>query len=64
MNLTQITAALEAKMAETAKNAIERPGVGDVFSYGKAVGMYAGLDAAKQIIDEMLRDELKRNGDL
>lgn len=64
MNLTLIMAALEAKMAETAKSAVERPAAGDMFSYGRVVGMYAGLDAAKKIIDEMLREELKRNGDL
>ena len=64
MNLAHIMAALETKMAEVAKSAVERPVEGDVFSYGRTVGMYAGLQAAKQIIDEMLRDELKRNGDL
>jgi hypothetical protein len=64
VNLTKIMAALESKMLETAKSAVERPAEGDVFAYGKVVGMYAGLQTAKQIIDEMLRDEQRRNGDL
>lgn len=57
-------AKLEAEMAEIAKMTVERPAAGDMFAYGRSVGMYAGLQRAKQIIDDMLRDEQKRNGDL
>jgi hypothetical protein len=64
VNLAKIMAALEDKMSEVAKSAVERPADGDVFAYGRTVGTYAGLQVAKQLIDEMLRDELKRNGDL
>ena len=57
-------AALEAKLDETAKEAVRHPAAGDIFAYGRIVGVYAGLEKAKQIIDEMWREEQKRYDDL
>lgn len=64
MNLTKIMAALEAKLSETAKEAVERPAAGDIYAYGRVVGTYAGLNMAKQIIEEMWREEQKRYDEL
>lgn len=54
---------IEAEKARLAKEAMEKPGGGDAFAYGRAVGMYAGLDLAANLLIGMFaekeRDDFK-----
>ena len=64
MNLSTILTALEVEKTKVAKQAIEQPGNGDVFAHGRAVGVYQGLERAKALIENLLRDEAKRTENL
>lgn len=55
---------LEAEQARLAKEALERPAGRDAFDYGRAVGMYAGLEHAKSAIIEMVAEHERKGFDL
>jgi hypothetical protein len=55
---------LETEQAQLAKDALERPAGRDVFDYGRAVGLYAGLERAKQAIIEMVAEHERKGFDL
>lgn len=55
---------LETEQAQLAKEALERPAGRDVFDYGRAVGLYAGLERAKQAIIEMVAEHERKGFDL
>ena len=55
---------LETEQAQLAKEALERPAGRDVFDYGRAVGLYAGLELAKQTIIEMVAEHERKGFDL
>lgn len=40
-----------------AKEALERPQGREAYDYGRVVGMYAGLEQAKTLINEMLAEK-------
>lgn len=46
---------IEQERARVSHEALSKPGT-DLFAYGRAVGFYAGLDRAKQIMEELLAD--------
>ncbi|QDH50452.1 hypothetical protein [Caulobacter phage KcrB] len=64
MNISTILTALEVEKTKVAKETLEKPGQGDVFAYGRAVGVYAGLSRAQALIENTLRDEAKRTENL
>ena len=47
---------LEMAQAELAKEALERPTGKEGFDYGRAVGMYAGLEHAKRTLIDMVAE--------
>jgi hypothetical protein len=55
---------LETAQAELAKEALERPTGKDGFDYGRAVGMYAGLELAKTTLIEMVAERERKDFDL
>ncbi len=55
---------LEAEQVRLAKESLEQPGGRDAFEYGRAVGMYAGLEHAKRVLVELFADTEKRKFDL
>jgi hypothetical protein len=55
---------LEATQAQLAKEALERPTGKDSFDYGRAVGMYAGLELAKSTLIEMVSENERKGYDL
>lgn len=55
---------LEMEQAQLAKEALERPTGPDGFDYGRAVGMYAGLELAKDTILTMVADHEQKGFDL
>lgn len=55
---------LETAQAQLAKEALERPTGKDAFEYGRAVGMYAGLEHAKNTLIEMVAERERKDFDL
>jgi len=59
VNEGQLIGRLKALKANIAESAMTAPS-GDAFMYGKAVGMYAGVDAALGAVETMLDEEKER----
>ena len=55
---------LETEQARLAKEALERPAGKDAFDYGRAVGLYAGLEHAKATIIAMVAEHERKGFDL
>ena len=55
---------LETEQAQLAKETLERPSGREAFDFGRAVGMYAGLELAKQTIIEMVAEHERKGFDL
>ena len=60
MNIGGLLQRLETERVRLAREAMEQPSGGDVFAHGRAVGLYAGLTRATEIINEILRDSDRR----
>lgn len=61
MNTQLFVQRLEAEQASLAKAALGRPADRDAFEYGRVVGLYAGLEQAKQVVLN-LNAELEEKG--
>jgi len=55
---------LETAQAELAKEALERPSGREAFDYGRAVGLHAGLELAKQTLIDMVAEHERKGFDL
>ncbi len=55
---------LEEEQAQFAKEALQQPQGHDAFDYGRTVGLYAGLERAKDILIEIIQDQDRRDYDL
>lgn len=55
---------LETEQAMLAKEALERPTGREGFDYGRVVGMYAGLELAKEAIIAMVAEHERKGFDL
>lgn len=55
---------LETEQAQLAKETLERPSGREAYDFGRAVGMYAGLELAKQTIIEMVAEHERKGFDL
>lgn len=55
---------LEDAKTNLARAAMEKSGSRDAFDYGRATGIYAGLEMAKAIYVEMFADKERRDKDL
>ena len=64
MKLETLLQRLETEQAQLAKEALERPSGREAFDYGRAVGLYAGLERAKQAIIEMVAEHERKGFDL
>lgn len=63
MRLETLLQRLEAEQATLARQTLEQPQPGD-FNYGRAVGMYAGIDVAKRVLVELVAEKEKRDFNL
>lgn len=54
---------LETERARVAHEALQQPQPGD-FGYGKAVGMYAGLELAKRVLLDLIDEKERKDFDL
>jgi hypothetical protein len=64
MNLATLLQRLEAEQAQLAQAALQQPAGRDSFEYGRVVGMFAGLDRAKDVIIGLVAEREKRGFDL
>ncbi len=63
MRLETLLQRLEAEQATLAHQTLEQPVPGD-FHYGKAVGMYAGLELAKRVLIDLVAEKDRRDFNL
>lgn len=63
MKLETLLQRLEAEQASLAAQTLKQPLPGD-FHYGRAVGMYAGLELAKQVLVDLVAERDRRDFNL
>ena len=64
MRIEALLQRLETEQARLAHEALKQPAANTEFEYGRVVGMYAGLERAKQSILGLFEDMEKRDFDL
>lgn len=64
MRIESLLQRLETAQAQLAKEALERPTGKDSFDYGRAVGLYAGLELAKTTLIETVAERERKDFDL
>jgi hypothetical protein len=55
---------LEAEQARLACESLEKPAGKDAFEYGRAAGIYAGLEHAKRVLMDMFAEKERRDFDI
>lgn len=63
MRLETLLQRLEQEQATLAHQSLQQPIPGD-FHYGKAVGMYAGLELAKRVLIDLVAEKDRRDFNL
>lgn len=63
MRLETLLQRLEQEQATLAHQSLQQPIPGD-FHYGKAVGMYAGLEVAKRVLIDLVAEKDRRDFNL
>lgn len=61
MRLETLLQRLETEQASLAHDALRQPSGREPFDYGMAVGMYAGLERAKQVLVDMVAEKERRD---
>lgn len=61
MKLETLLQRLETEQARLATEALAQPFGRDAFDYGRAVGLYAGLEHAKRTLIDMVAEREKRD---
>lgn len=61
MKIETLLQRLEAEQLRLATEALERPSGRDVFDYGRAVGIYAGLEHAKRTLIDMVSEKERKD---
>lgn len=64
MRIEALLQRLETEQARLAHEALKQPAASTEFEYGRVVGMYAGLERAKQSIVGLFEDKERRDFDL
>jgi hypothetical protein len=55
---------LETEQALLARETLEQPSGREAFDFGRAVGLYAGIERAKIVLLDMVAEHERRNFDL
>lgn len=63
MRIETLLQRLEMEQAKLAHEALQQPQPGE-FNYGKAVGMYAGLEMAKRALIDLVAERERKDFDL
>lgn len=64
MRIEQYLHLLDVAQTEVAREAMEKTGERDAFTYGRAAGWYAGLAHAKELLLGMMADKERNDFDL
>lgn len=64
MNIATLLRVIENAQVSLARDALMQPAGRDAFDYGRAVGMYAGLEHAKDIIVGLVAERERKDFDL
>jgi hypothetical protein len=64
MRIDMVLRRLEEEQTQFAKEALQQPQGHDAFDYGRAVGLYAGLERAKDILISIVADQDRKDYDL
>lgn len=64
MRIETLLQRLEAEQNALAREAMERPAGRDAFDYGRAVGMYAGIAHARDVLLDMISERERKDFDL
>lgn len=64
MKIEVLLQRLELEQARLAAEALAHPAGKDGFDYGRAVGMYAGLEHAKRTLIELVAEKERRDFNL
>jgi len=55
---------LEQAQADLARDALKQPQARDTFEYGRVVGIYAGLELAKNVLLDTVAEKERKDFDL
>lgn len=61
MKVETVIQRIEDEMAQVSRDAMEKPADKTEWAYAKAIGFYAGLDRAKDLILSLYRDAEERD---
>lgn len=61
MRIETLLQRLEAEQARLAHETLAQPSGRDAFEYGKAVGLYAGLEHAKRTLIDLVAERERNN---
>ena len=64
MRIETLLQRLETEQARIAHEALAQPSSCDAFAYGKAVGMYAGLEHAKRTLIDLVAERERKDFNL
>lgn len=64
MRVEQYLQRIEDEKTKLARETLERPAGRDPFDYGRSVGMYAGLDLAKQLLLDLFAEKERKDFNL
>lgn len=64
MKIDLLLKRLEQAQLELAKSALQQPQGRDAFDYGRAVGMYAGLEHAVNVLLDLVAEKDRKDFDL
>lgn len=64
MRIEMLLQRLEQAQVDLARDALQQPQSRDTFEYGRVVGMYAGLELAKDVLINMVAEKERKDFDL
>lgn len=64
MRLDTLLQRLEMEQAKLAHETLSQPSGREAFDYGRAVGLYAGLEIAKRTLIELVAERERKDFDL
>lgn len=64
MRIETLLQRLEQAQADLARDALKQPQARDTFEYGRVVGIYAGLELAKNILLDTVAEKERKDFDL
>jgi len=64
MRIEVLLQRLEQSQADLARDALEQPQGRDLFEYGKVVGIYAGLELAKNVLIDTVAEKERKDHNL